>query len=227
MEDAARLDKGLTGTNQVLYCLSRRGPEFDLLPWMRKRAIPLMAYSPLDQGGLLRKPALDEARRRASAARRRSSRSPGCSPSPASSRSRSRRSRERVKENFGALDVKLDAADPGRPRPRLPAAQGQAAAGNALTGGVRIGDPQPLQDPTLQRFHAFGVCIAGLVIVAEQMKHSVHDKMGHVIGGRSSSAPWPRARRSGGRARCRPGTHARPTGRTGRWSACPACDRAC
>ena len=58
MEDAARLDKGLTGSDQVLYCLSRRGPEFDLLPWMRQHSIPLMAYSPLDQGGLLRKPAL-------------------------------------------------------------------------------------------------------------------------------------------------------------------------
>src|SRR5207237_5693920 len=58
MQDAARLDKGLTGSNQVLYCLSRRGPEFDLLPWMRQRSIPLMAYSPLDQGGLLRKPTL-------------------------------------------------------------------------------------------------------------------------------------------------------------------------
>ena len=58
MEDAARLDKGLTGSNQVLYCLSRRGPEFDLLPLMRKKSIPLMAYSPLDQGRLLTKPAL-------------------------------------------------------------------------------------------------------------------------------------------------------------------------
>src|SRR6478752_7705284 len=58
MEDAARLDKGLNAINQVLYCLSRRGPEFDLLPWMRKHSIPLMAYSPLDQGGLLRKSAL-------------------------------------------------------------------------------------------------------------------------------------------------------------------------
>ena len=56
MEDAAGLDKGLTASNQVLYCLSRRGPEFDLLPWMRQRSIPLMAYSPLDQGGLLRSP---------------------------------------------------------------------------------------------------------------------------------------------------------------------------
>ena len=58
MEDAARLDKGLNASNQVLYCLSRRGPEYDLLPWMRKKSIPLMAYSPLDQGGLLRKAAL-------------------------------------------------------------------------------------------------------------------------------------------------------------------------
>jgi diketogulonate reductase-like aldo/keto reductase len=44
--------------NQVLYNLSRRGPEFDLLPWMEGRGVPLMAYSPLeqahlDQGGAL------------------------------------------------------------------------------------------------------------------------------------------------------------------------------
>lgn len=38
--------------NQVLYNLSRRGPEYDLLPWMRARGMPLMAYSPLEQGGL-------------------------------------------------------------------------------------------------------------------------------------------------------------------------------
>src|ERR1044072_7753841 len=53
MEEAAGLHKGLTGANQVLYCRSRRGPESALLPWMRKRSIPLMAYSPLDQGRLL------------------------------------------------------------------------------------------------------------------------------------------------------------------------------
>src|SRR5258707_1813171 len=58
MADAARLDKGLTGSNQVLYFLFRCGAEVDLLPWMRQHSIPLMAYSPLDQGGLLRKPAL-------------------------------------------------------------------------------------------------------------------------------------------------------------------------
>jgi len=41
-------------TNQVLYHLGERGIEWDLLPWMRERRIPLMAYSPLGQGALLR-----------------------------------------------------------------------------------------------------------------------------------------------------------------------------
>jgi len=36
--------------NQVLYNLTRRGPEFDLLPWMRAHGMPLMAYSPIEQG---------------------------------------------------------------------------------------------------------------------------------------------------------------------------------
>ncbi|WP_028534071.1 aldo/keto reductase [Paludibacterium yongneupense] len=36
--------------NQVLYNLTRRGPEFDLLPWMRAHDVPLMAYSPIEQG---------------------------------------------------------------------------------------------------------------------------------------------------------------------------------
>jgi diketogulonate reductase-like aldo/keto reductase len=40
-------------TNQVYYSLSERGPEFSLLPWMRERHMPLMAYSPVDQGRLV------------------------------------------------------------------------------------------------------------------------------------------------------------------------------
>ena len=39
-------------TNQILYNLARRGPEFDLLPWCRARNIPIMAYSPIEQGAL-------------------------------------------------------------------------------------------------------------------------------------------------------------------------------
>ena len=40
-------------TNQILYNLTRRGPEFDLMPWCAGRKIPLMAYSPIEQGRLL------------------------------------------------------------------------------------------------------------------------------------------------------------------------------
>ena len=45
-------------TNQVYFSLSTRGAEFDLLPWQRRHAMPLMAYSPIDQGALLAEPAL-------------------------------------------------------------------------------------------------------------------------------------------------------------------------
>lgn len=41
-------------TNQLLYNLSRRGIEWDLLPWLRERRVPVMAYSPIEQGRLLR-----------------------------------------------------------------------------------------------------------------------------------------------------------------------------
>ena len=40
-------------TDQVLYNLTRRGPEYDLLPWLAGRGIPVMAYSPVEQGRLL------------------------------------------------------------------------------------------------------------------------------------------------------------------------------
>ena len=40
-------------TDQVLYNLTRRGPEHDLLPWLAGRSIPVMAYSPIEQGRLL------------------------------------------------------------------------------------------------------------------------------------------------------------------------------
>jgi diketogulonate reductase-like aldo/keto reductase len=45
-------------TNQVLYNLTRRGIEFDLLPWCRERKMPVMAYSPIEQGRMLKHPAL-------------------------------------------------------------------------------------------------------------------------------------------------------------------------
>ncbi|MBS0224567.1 MAG: aldo/keto reductase [Proteobacteria bacterium] len=106
MEEAARLDMGLTACNQILYCLSRRGPEFDLVPWMRKRSIPLMAYSPLDQGRLLETAALktlaaDVGCTPAQLALAWLLARPGVVVIPKSA------TRERVEENLEALDVKL------------------------------------------------------------------------------------------------------------------------
>src|SRR5262245_27773725 len=43
-----------TATNQVLYNLTRRGIEWDLLPWLRSQGVPVMAYSPIEQGKLVR-----------------------------------------------------------------------------------------------------------------------------------------------------------------------------
>jgi diketogulonate reductase-like aldo/keto reductase len=51
-------DGGRCATNQVLYNVTRRGPEFDLIPWMAQHQMPLMAYSPIEQGRLPRSGAL-------------------------------------------------------------------------------------------------------------------------------------------------------------------------
>jgi diketogulonate reductase-like aldo/keto reductase len=54
MEQLLHLPGGVSvQTNQVLFNLSRRGIEFDLLPWSREHALPVMAYSPIEQGRLL------------------------------------------------------------------------------------------------------------------------------------------------------------------------------
>jgi diketogulonate reductase-like aldo/keto reductase len=55
MEELLALPGGdACATNQVLYNLRRRGIEYGLLPWCRGRGVPIMAYSPIEQGRLLR-----------------------------------------------------------------------------------------------------------------------------------------------------------------------------
>jgi len=55
MEELVAVPGGANvATNQILYNLARRGSEFDLLPWCRSRDIPVMAYSPIEQGALAR-----------------------------------------------------------------------------------------------------------------------------------------------------------------------------
>lgn len=66
MEEIARLPQGgHCTTDQVLYNPDTRGIEFDLLPWCQAHRMPIMAYSPVGQGGrLLRSQALAAVARR-------------------------------------------------------------------------------------------------------------------------------------------------------------------
>jgi len=52
MKELLDLGGKAVATNQVLYNLSRRGVEYDLLPWHAQRGISVMAYSPIEQGRL-------------------------------------------------------------------------------------------------------------------------------------------------------------------------------
>ncbi|WP_207459158.1 aldo/keto reductase [Azospirillum sp. SYSU D00513] len=127
MEELVDLPQGRAcATNQVLYNLSRRGIEYDLLPWCRQRNITLMAYSPIEQGRILGNPAL-----KAVAARH------GATPAQVALAWLLRRdglmvipkagSAEHVRQNRAALDLTLNEQDlaeldrafppPTRPRP--------------------------------------------------------------------------------------------------------------
>jgi diketogulonate reductase-like aldo/keto reductase len=95
--------------NQVLYNLTRRGVEWDLLPWQRERGIPAMAYCPIEQGRLLRNRKLGEfAKRRgitpAQAALAWLLAQDGVIAIPKTARA------DRLAENRAALDRPLDAA---------------------------------------------------------------------------------------------------------------------
>ena len=59
MEDLLEAGGDGCATDQVLLNLTRRGPEFDLLPLLGKLSVPAMAYSPVEQGRLAGHPALD------------------------------------------------------------------------------------------------------------------------------------------------------------------------
>lgn len=96
-------------TDQVLYNLERRGIEWDLLPWLRERRIPLMAYSPIEQARLVghAKLAAFAARHGITAAQAALAwllRDEDVIVIPKSA------NRERMKENIGVLDVRLTPA---------------------------------------------------------------------------------------------------------------------
>jgi diketogulonate reductase-like aldo/keto reductase len=60
MEELIAAGGTACAANQILYNVARRGPEFDLLPWLRAHRMPAMAYSPIDHMRLPKRSALDE-----------------------------------------------------------------------------------------------------------------------------------------------------------------------
>lgn len=58
MEELVGAGGSACATNQILYNLGRRGPEHDLVAWLADHAMPVMAYSPVEQGRLAVNPAL-------------------------------------------------------------------------------------------------------------------------------------------------------------------------
>lgn len=96
-------------TNQILYNLTRRGPEWDLLPWMAERHIPVMAYSPIEQTALVNHPRLAGFARAhgitaAQVALAWLLGKEGVIAIPKTG------SRQRLRENAGALELQLNAA---------------------------------------------------------------------------------------------------------------------
>ena len=113
-------------TDQVLYNLGRRGIEHDLLPWSRRRRMPVMAYSPIDQAALVHHPAVravaaDHGATAAQVALAWVLRQDGVCTIPKAS------SPAHVRDNRGALSLELTAGDlerldvafppPGGPEP--------------------------------------------------------------------------------------------------------------
>jgi diketogulonate reductase-like aldo/keto reductase len=60
MDELLELGGSAVAANQVLYNLTRRGIEYDLVPWAASHRVPLMAYSPVEQGRLARNRALQQ-----------------------------------------------------------------------------------------------------------------------------------------------------------------------
>ncbi|WP_232493060.1 aldo/keto reductase [Novosphingobium kaempferiae] len=110
MEELAAAGGTVCATNQILYNLTRRGPEFDLMPWLERRRIPVMAYSPVEQGRLLDHHALDEVASRHDASPAQVALAwlmtrPGVLPIPKAA------SIAHVRENRAAVDLVLTQAD--------------------------------------------------------------------------------------------------------------------
>ena len=109
LADAGATEMPPPAANQVLYNMMRRGIEFDLIPWISKAGIPIMAYSPLEQGALSGNKAASAIARTLNATPSQVAlawvlRQPGVMAIPKSG------SADRVRENHGALQITLTQA---------------------------------------------------------------------------------------------------------------------
>lgn len=114
MEEFFALEGGETcAADEVLYNLSRRGVEFDLLPWCEAHQVPLIAYSPVEQGRLLGHPVLQKIALRHEATPAQVAlawvlRRPGVLAIPKASTAK------HIRENFECLSVELTKQDLAR-----------------------------------------------------------------------------------------------------------------
>jgi diketogulonate reductase-like aldo/keto reductase len=130
MEEWVKISGGETvASNQILYNLTRRGPEWEVIPWCRQRNISIMAYSPIEQGRMLGQSALAAV----------AARHPGATPAQVALAWLLGRdgmivipkagNKEHVRENAGALDLKLTDQDLADLDKSFPPPKGRTALG--------------------------------------------------------------------------------------------------
>ena len=130
MEEWVKIAGGsAVASNQILYNLSRRGPEWEVIPWCRQRSVSIMAYSPIEQGRMLGHKELAEIAARhdgatsAQVALAWLLRRDGMIVIPKAGKT------EHVRENAGALDLRLTDQDLADLDKAFPPPKGRTALG--------------------------------------------------------------------------------------------------
>ena len=109
--DIPEADQARLGCNQIFYNLAHREVEWAVSDWCRQKAVPLMAYSPLDQAtSLLQSPVLTRVAARHDASNAQIAlawllHQPNTVVIPKSIQP------QRVRENLGAIDINLGQED--------------------------------------------------------------------------------------------------------------------
>jgi diketogulonate reductase-like aldo/keto reductase len=116
-------------SNQILYNLTRRGPEWEVIPWCRQHNVSIMAYSPIEQGRMLGQAGLAQV----------AARHDGATPAQVALAWLLRRdgmivipkagNKDHVRENAGALELQLTDQDLADLDKAFPPPKGRTALG--------------------------------------------------------------------------------------------------